>query len=215
MHSCEHQLCVPIDPSRCSLSHMQAGVLHQDKTHASDIPLTYRLRSDLAKRRCREFGDSQSGDRSGYTSMAIEDRGASIGGTFPSYELCFSSKHTGLVASKSALERQSSHSSILHLPKEHDCGARPRSRFVSRWEHRGGVLIIVTTSYVVLSSPARVQWHHGPAQPVLDGFTIRRTGDKPTKIRLVMYLQQQPQQYKVHPDLGMLRAMLTFLRFYR
>ncbi|ETW79752.1 hypothetical protein HETIRDRAFT_477346 [Heterobasidion irregulare TC 32-1] len=47
-----------------------------------------------------------------------------------------------------------------------------------------------------------VEWHHGPAQPVLDGFTIRRTGDKPTKIRLVMYLQQQPQQYKVHPDLG-------------
>ncbi|KAI0270603.1 SWI/SNF complex subunit [Gloeopeniophorella convolvens] len=47
-----------------------------------------------------------------------------------------------------------------------------------------------------------VEWHQGPSQPVLDGFTIRRTGDTPTKARVVLHLQQYPEQYKVQPDLG-------------
>ncbi|OSX56971.1 hypothetical protein POSPLADRAFT_1186264 [Postia placenta MAD-698-R-SB12] len=41
-----------------------------------------------------------------------------------------------------------------------------------------------------------------PNQPQLDGFTIRRKGDTPTKIRVLLYLDQQPEQYKIHPDLG-------------
>lgn len=36
----------------------------------------------------------------------------------------------------------------------------------------------------------------------MDGFTIRRMGDQPTKIRVVMYLEHFPEQYKVVPDLG-------------
>ena len=36
----------------------------------------------------------------------------------------------------------------------------------------------------------------------MDGFTIRRTGDQPTKIRVVMYLEHFPEQYKVVPELG-------------
>ena len=49
----------------------------------------------------------------------------------------------------------------------------------------------------------------GPNQPALDGFTIRRKGDAVTKVRVVMYLEQQPEQYKVHPDLGALGTTYT------
>ncbi|KAI6143230.1 SWI/SNF complex 60 kDa subunit [Pisolithus tinctorius] len=39
-------------------------------------------------------------------------------------------------------------------------------------------------------------------QPALDGFTIRRTGDQPTRIRVIIHLEQTPEQYKVSPELG-------------
>ncbi|KAH9921644.1 SWI/SNF complex 60 kDa subunit [Fomitopsis serialis] len=47
-----------------------------------------------------------------------------------------------------------------------------------------------------------VEWVRGPNQPSMDGFTIRRKGDTPTKIRVILHLEQQPEQYKVHPELG-------------
>ncbi|KAA1466812.1 SWI/SNF complex subunit [Dentipellis sp. KUC8613] len=47
-----------------------------------------------------------------------------------------------------------------------------------------------------------VEWHRTPAQPTLDGFTIRRTGDTPTKVRIIIHLEHHPDQFKVHPDLG-------------
>ncbi|KAG2133791.1 SWI/SNF complex 60 kDa subunit [Suillus bovinus] len=48
-----------------------------------------------------------------------------------------------------------------------------------------------------------VEWPRGPTiQQPLDGFTVRRTGDQPTKVRLIIYLEQTPEQYKVAPDLG-------------
>jgi len=47
-----------------------------------------------------------------------------------------------------------------------------------------------------------VEWHRGPSQPPLDGFTIRRTGDTQTKARLVMHLEHHPDQYKIHAELG-------------
>jgi len=47
-----------------------------------------------------------------------------------------------------------------------------------------------------------VEWHHNPSHPLLDGFTIRRTGDIPTKVRLVLHLQQYPEQFRVLPELG-------------
>ena len=37
----------------------------------------------------------------------------------------------------------------------------------------------------------------------MDGFTIRRTGDLPTKIRIILYLENFPEQYKVLPELGL------------
>ncbi|GLB44557.1 putative SWIB/MDM2 domain containing protein [Lyophyllum shimeji] len=49
-----------------------------------------------------------------------------------------------------------------------------------------------------------VEWPRAPGHhnPALDGFTIRRTGDAPTKIRIVMYLDHFPEQYKVLGELG-------------
>ncbi|KDR73958.1 hypothetical protein GALMADRAFT_250674 [Galerina marginata CBS 339.88] len=49
-----------------------------------------------------------------------------------------------------------------------------------------------------------VEWPRAPGHhnPALDGFTVRRTGDAPTKIRVVMYLDHFPEQYKVLPELG-------------
>ena len=49
---------------------------------------------------------------------------------------------------------------------------------------------------------AHSQWHQNPSHPALDGFTIRRTGDTPTKVRLILHLQQYPEQFRVLPELG-------------
>ncbi|PAV15930.1 SWI SNF complex 60 kDa subunit [Pyrrhoderma noxium] len=40
------------------------------------------------------------------------------------------------------------------------------------------------------------------APPAIDGFTVRRTGDLPTKVRVAIFLDHYPDQFKVHPDLG-------------
>ncbi|TFK97535.1 SWI/SNF complex 60 kDa subunit [Pterulicium gracile] len=49
-----------------------------------------------------------------------------------------------------------------------------------------------------------VEWPSGaPGQhPPLDGFTVRRTGDNLTNVRVVLYLDHQPPQFKVHPELA-------------
>lgn len=36
----------------------------------------------------------------------------------------------------------------------------------------------------------------------MDGFTLRKTGDAPARTRIILYLNHQPSQYKLHPDLG-------------
>ncbi|KAJ7767504.1 SWI/SNF complex protein [Mycena maculata] len=49
-----------------------------------------------------------------------------------------------------------------------------------------------------------VEWPRATGQhnPPLDGFTIRRKGDAPTKVRLIMYLDHYPEQFRVIPELG-------------
>ncbi|KAL0571452.1 SWI/SNF and RSC complex subunit Ssr3 [Marasmius crinis-equi] len=49
-----------------------------------------------------------------------------------------------------------------------------------------------------------VEWPRatGSHNPVMDGFTVRRTGDTPTNIRIVLYLDHYPEQFKVSPELG-------------
>ena len=39
-------------------------------------------------------------------------------------------------------------------------------------------------------------------QQALDGFTIRRRGDSVTRVRVLLYLDQYPEQFKIHPELG-------------
>ena len=47
------------------------------------------------------------------------------------------------------------------------------------------------------------QWPRAQTQtPPMDGFTLRKTGDAPARIRIILYLNHQPSQYKLHPDLG-------------
>ncbi|KAI0826100.1 SWI/SNF complex 60 kDa subunit [Irpex lacteus] len=36
----------------------------------------------------------------------------------------------------------------------------------------------------------------------LDGFAVRRRGDSPTRIRVVIHLEQHPEHFKIHPELG-------------
>ena len=42
------------------------------------------------------------------------------------------------------------------------------------------------------------------APPSLDGFTVRRTGDTQTRIRVLIHLEHYPEQYKVSPELSAL-----------
>lgn len=49
-----------------------------------------------------------------------------------------------------------------------------------------------------------VEWPRatGSQNPLMDGFTVRRTGDSATTIRVVIYLDHYPEQFKVAPELG-------------
>ncbi|KAF5392127.1 hypothetical protein D9757_003196 [Collybiopsis confluens] len=49
-----------------------------------------------------------------------------------------------------------------------------------------------------------VEWPRatGHQNPPLDGFTIRRTGDISTTVRIVMYLDHYPEQYSLSQDLS-------------
>jgi SWI/SNF-related matrix-associated actin-dependent regulator of chromatin subfamily D len=59
--------------------------------------------------------------------------------------------------------------------------------------------------HISLEFTTVMQWIRNPTQnhQPLDGFAVRRRGDIPTKIRVVMHLEQQPEVYKIHPDLGL------------
>ncbi|KAG6830135.1 hypothetical protein H0H92_001999 [Tricholoma furcatifolium] len=56
-----------------------------------------------------------------------------------------------------------------------------------------------------------VEWPRasGHQNPAVDGFTIRRTGDSPTKLRVVLYLDHFPEQYKVLGELGAVLGIKT------
>ncbi|KIY48606.1 SWI/SNF complex 60 kDa subunit [Fistulina hepatica ATCC 64428] len=49
-----------------------------------------------------------------------------------------------------------------------------------------------------------VEWPRAPGahNPALDGFTVRRKGDTATRIRIILYLNHSPPQYKVVPELA-------------
>ncbi len=62
-----------------------------------------------------------------------------------------------------------------------------------------GFLVTFNLSTNVFHQWPRATGHHNP---VFDGFTVRRTGDMATKIRVIMYLDHFPDQFKVSPELG-------------
>jgi len=49
-----------------------------------------------------------------------------------------------------------------------------------------------------------VEWHNGPSVAPIDGFNLRRTGDRPIDLRIVMAIEHQPDQYKLSPMLSSL-----------
>ncbi|TRM63164.1 hypothetical protein BD626DRAFT_548128 [Schizophyllum amplum] len=71
-----------------------------------------------------------------------------------------------------------------------------------------------------------IEWPKAPGahNPVMDGFTVRRTGDTPTNIRVVLYLDHQPEQFKVQEGLaniigvrqdsrlGVIQAMWNYIK---
>ncbi|KAI0632673.1 SWI/SNF complex 60 kDa subunit [Trametes polyzona] len=88
---------------------------------------------------------------------------------------------------------------VLEIPNQRAKDRVPPRKFSSLIKHMIVELDRDTTLY---PDGNIVEWIRSPNQAPLDGFTIRRKGDTPTKIRIVMHLEQQPEQYKVHPDLG-------------
>ncbi|KAF9265064.1 SWI/SNF complex 60 kDa subunit [Marasmius fiardii PR-910] len=54
-----------------------------------------------------------------------------------------------------------------------------------------------------------VEWPRatGSQNPLMDGFTVRRTGDTPTTMRVVIYLDHYPEHFKVAPELGNILAI--------
>lgn len=51
-----------------------------------------------------------------------------------------------------------------------------------------------------------VEWPAAPghANPPQDGFTLKRMGDSPTNIRVILYLEHNPPQFKIQPELALL-----------
>ncbi|KAI0753690.1 SWI/SNF complex 60 kDa subunit [Fomes fomentarius] len=88
---------------------------------------------------------------------------------------------------------------MLELPNQRSKDRNPPRKFSSLIKQ---LVVELDRDPTLYPEGNVVEWLRGANQPQLDGFTIRRKGDAPTKIRIVMHLEQQPEQYKVHPDLG-------------
>jgi hypothetical protein len=109
------------------------------------------------------------------------------------------------VATKPASKRQDSSTTVLDTDQEDDSRTRSGPCVVSRRKYCRGTT--VNTLYMDgFKAPdmrsALFQWQQNPSHPTLDGFTIRRTGDTPTKVRVILQLQQYPEQFRVLPELG-------------
>ncbi|EMD32802.1 hypothetical protein CERSUDRAFT_143379 [Gelatoporia subvermispora B] len=88
---------------------------------------------------------------------------------------------------------------VLEIPNQRAKDRAPPRKFSTLIKH---MVIELDRDPALYPDGNVVEWLPGPNQPSLDGFTIRRKGDTVTKIRVVLHLEQQPQQFKVHPDLG-------------
>ncbi|KAI0944266.1 hypothetical protein AcW1_002018 [Taiwanofungus camphoratus] len=88
---------------------------------------------------------------------------------------------------------------LLEIPNQRAKDRAPPRKFSTLIKH---MVVELDRDTALYPEGNIVEWVRGPSQPQLDGFTVRRKGDGSTKIRIVLHLEQQPEQYKVHPDLG-------------
>ncbi|KAF8153953.1 SWI/SNF complex protein [Crassisporium funariophilum] len=90
---------------------------------------------------------------------------------------------------------------LLEVPNQRYKDRNPQRKFSTLIKR---MVIELDRDPTLYSDGNIVEWPRAPGHhnPALDGFTIRRTGDTPTKLRIVMYLDHFPEQYKVLPELG-------------
>ncbi|KAM6493215.1 SWI/SNF complex protein [Amanita muscaria] len=90
---------------------------------------------------------------------------------------------------------------LLELPNQRSRDKAPQRKFSTLVKRMVVELDRDPTAY---GDGNIVEWPRapGPHNPVLDGFTIRRTGDSQTRIRVILYLDHFPEQYKVLPELA-------------
>ncbi|KAF8064246.1 SWI/SNF complex protein [Lyophyllum atratum] len=90
---------------------------------------------------------------------------------------------------------------LLELPNQRTRDKTPQRKFSTMIKR---MVIELDRDPTLYPEGNIVEWPRAPGHhnPSLDGFSIRRTGDAPTKIRVVMYLDHFPEQFKVLGELG-------------
>ncbi|CAA7262676.1 unnamed protein product [Cyclocybe aegerita] len=90
---------------------------------------------------------------------------------------------------------------LLEVPNQRNRDKTPQRKFSTLIKR---MVVELDRDPTLYNDGNIVEWPRAPGHhnPALDGFTIRRTGDTPTKIRIVMYLEHFPEQYKVLPELS-------------
>ena len=194
----------------------RVGISGTGDKDAPDILEPYGLVPGVATRWSRRRGcEAQPRDGGEHPCVAAQDRWEDARGacfcsmsTSPMGFMLFPSK-----AVKPTSEGTEPCAQILNPHQTYDRGARSGHDPLPRRKHRRGTSPSVggrdASSYSVPMLIADCgQWIRGATQPQLDGFTIRRKGDASVKIRIVIHLEQQPEQYKVQPELGECRFVL-------
>ncbi|KZT25067.1 SWI/SNF complex protein [Neolentinus lepideus HHB14362 ss-1] len=87
---------------------------------------------------------------------------------------------------------------LLEVPHQRKDKASPR-KFSAFIKH---MIVEMDRDPALYPDGNIVEWARAPNQDALDGFTVRRTGDKPVKIRILIYIEHQPEQHKIKPELA-------------
>ncbi|KAG5646924.1 hypothetical protein DXG03_002000 [Asterophora parasitica] len=92
---------------------------------------------------------------------------------------------------------------LLELPNQRTRDKTPQRKFSTLIKR---MVIELDRDPALYPEGNIVEWPRAPGHhnPPLDGFSVRRTGDAPTKLRVVMYLDHFPEQFKVVGDLGVI-----------
>ncbi|TCD64932.1 SWI/SNF complex component snf12 [Steccherinum ochraceum] len=90
---------------------------------------------------------------------------------------------------------------LLEIPNQRSKDRAPPRKFSTLIKH---MVIELERDPAQYPDGNIVEWARLPPnqQQPQDGFTVRRLGDSTTKIRVVIHLDQQPEVFKVLPELG-------------